>query len=372
MGKKKSAPTTPPPKTKTGAKRSSPTQVDSPFKKASRRGEGVGEVKLKTSRLRSSSKAHSKTSTKAQKPKLKNKTKECTKGKGQRSKNKSFPIVGVGASAGGLEAFTQLLKPLPTNTGVAFVLVQHLDPKHESRLSELLSRTTQIPVTEVTDGTSVEPNHIYVIPPNTSMAILHGVLNLMPRVETRGQHMPIDYFLCSLAEDQENKAIGVILSGNASDGTVGLRAIKAEGGITFAQDEKSAKYEGMPRSAVAAGCVDFILPPEGIAKELMRIGRHPYVSHSVGTRHAVPLPKEEDDLKKIFILLRTATGVDFTYYRHTTIKRRIKRRMVVHKIDRLEDYTKYLQENPLRERFYTKISSSVLPAFFGTLKHLRH
>jgi two-component system CheB/CheR fusion protein len=161
--------------------------------------------------------------------------------------------VGVGASAGGLEAFQQLLKHLPTTTGMAFVFVQHLAPRYESMLSELLSRSTKIPVQEVKEGMKVAPDNIYVIPPNRKMVIADGVLHLMPRRESELQHMPIDCFLSSLAEDRKGRAVGVILSGTASDGTLGLRAIKAEGGITFAQDEKTAKYDSMPRNAIAAG-----------------------------------------------------------------------------------------------------------------------
>ncbi len=180
----------------------------------------------------------------------------------RQSRRALFPIVGVGASAGGLEAFTQFLKALGSGTEMAYVLVQHLDPSHESALTELLAKATEMPVGQVTDAKPVEPNHVYVIPPNVDMTISQGILHLTPRTETRGYHMPIDRFLRSLAEDQRSNAIGVILSGTASDGTLGLAAIKAEGGITFAQDEKSAKFAGMPQSAIAAGCVDFVLPPD--------------------------------------------------------------------------------------------------------------
>src|SRR5437660_1543019 len=210
--------------------------------------------------------------------------------------NKSFPIVGIGASAGGLEAFSQLLRNLPQKTGMAFTLVQHLDPKYGSILPETLSRVTKIPVREAADNMVVEPDHVYVIPPNTPLAILHGVLHLIAGTLTPGQHTPIDYFLRSLAQDRGPKAIGVILSGTASNGAQGLEAIKAAGGITFAQVEKSAEFAGMPQCAIAAGCVDLILPPRAIASELSRIGRHP------------------NQLRKIFLLLRNATGVDFTYY----------------------------------------------------------
>jgi len=187
------------------------------------------------------------------------------------------PIVGVGASAGGLEAFTELLKHLPMDTGLGFVLVQHLDPQHESALTQLLARATLMPVREVTNNLRVEANSVYVIPPNTNLTIVGGVLKLQRRQHTRTPTRSIDAFLESLAQDRRERAIGVILSGTASDGTLGLEAIKAEGGITFAQNE-SARYDSMPRSAVAAGCVDFVLRPEGIAKELARIAKHPYVA----------------------------------------------------------------------------------------------
>src|SRR5437763_14491831 len=174
----------------------------------------------------------------------------------QQSRRGLFPIVGVGASAGGLEAFTQLLKALGPGTGMAYVLVQHLDPTHESALTELLARATEMPVVQVTDAMPVEPTRVHVIPPNVDMIISQRVLRLTPRTEACGHHMPIDRFLRSLAEDHRSKAIGVILSGTASDGTLGFAAIKGEGGITFVQDEKSAKYDGMHRSAIAAACLD--------------------------------------------------------------------------------------------------------------------
>jgi two-component system CheB/CheR fusion protein len=182
-------------------------------------------------------------------------------------------------------------------------------------LTELLSRATPLRVLEVRDGMLIEPNHVYVIPPNANMAVLHGRLSLMPRTEIRGQHMPIDFFFRSLADDQKSRAIGVILSGTASDGTEGLRAIKVEGGLTFSQDEQSAKYDGMPHSAIAAGVVDFVLSPEGIARELTRIGRHPYVTLAPAPGRRV-IPGGEADLSKVFVLLRSATGVDFACISH--------------------------------------------------------
>jgi len=189
---------------------------------------------------------------------------------------KTCPIVGIGASAGGLEAVTVLLNHLPIDTGFGFVLVQHLDPQHESALTHLLARATALPVTEIKQNLPVEPNHVYVIPPNASLRIQRGILTLQPRPATRTPHHPIDFFLESLAEDCQDRAIGVILSGTATDGTLGLEAIKGQGGITFAQDG-SARYDSMPRSAIASGSVDFVLSPEAIAKEITRIARHPYV-----------------------------------------------------------------------------------------------
>jgi two-component system CheB/CheR fusion protein len=259
--------------------------------------------------------------------------------------SKAFPIVGIGASAGGLEAFSELLRHLPEQTGMAFVLVQHLDPKHGSDLREILARTTKIPVQEVIDGAVVEPDHIYVIPPNTSMALKEGVLRLAARVLTRGQHMPIDHFLRSLAEACGNRAISVILSGTASDGTEGSRAVKAAGGITFAQDQQSAKYGSMPHSAVASGCVDFVLPPAGIVQELTQIGKHPYLT-PVARQKADEGLAGGDQMEALLALLRDATGVDFTHYKQTTLQRRIKRRMVLRKLEKLKDYVRFVRNTP--------------------------
>jgi two-component system, chemotaxis family, CheB/CheR fusion protein len=278
-----------------------------------------------------------------------------------------FPIVGIGASAGGLEAFTQLLQHLPLDTGMGFVLVQHLDPAHASSLTQLLARATQLPVHEVSNNMPVQPNHVYVIPPNTAMAISHGNLKLEPRLETSGAHRSIDYFFESLAQDQRERAVGVILSGTASDGTLGLEAIKAEAGITFAQDE-SAKYDSMPRSAIIAGCVDFILSPEKIAKELAHLARHPYVATGPAAaleefeEAETPLPigarkqrrseadaasdeGEKNGFKKILILLRNHAAVDFSLYKPTTILRRINRRMVLNKLTTPDSYARILRGN---------------------------
>src|SRR5438552_1990014 len=247
----------------------------------------------------------------------------------------TFPVVGIGASAGGLEAFSQLLKELPADTGMAFVLIQHLDPTHESRLSDVLSRTTAMPVLAVTDHLPVEPDHVYVIPSNADMTIGGGVLTLTPRAKV-DHYKPIDHFFRSLAQEQQRLAIGVVLSGTGSDGTLGLHAIKAADGITFVQDEKSAKHAGMPESARATA--DFVLPPAEIARELTRISGHPYV------RQALPSPagraqlQEGADVSAVLRVVRTITGADFAQYKPASVRRRIARRMLLQKTDDLKPY----------------------------------
>lgn len=263
-----------------------------------------------------------------------------------RGQEQDTTIVAIGASAGGVEALTDLMNYLPTDTGMAFVLVQHLDPKHHSILTELLARKTAMTVTEVSHGLPVKPNQVYVIPPNATMSISDHTLHLGPREDSHGAHMAVDHFMRSLAEQKGNRAIGVIMSGSGSDGTLGMAEIQAHGGVTFAQDEATAKYDGMPRSAVVAGCVDYVLPPKGIAKELERIARHPYLARKIMSGAAEVLPTVGSGLNTIFQVLRRATGVDFTHYRQTTILRRIQRRMVVHKIDDIEQYAKFVQSHP--------------------------
>ena len=254
-------------------------------------------------------------------------------------------IVGVGASAGGLEAFEQFLAALPADTGMGFVLVQHLAPHHESILRELLSKTTSMPVIEVREGITVQPNHVYVIPPNATMSIMDGVLHLSPLGEERGQRMPIDIFFRSLAEDQQGRAIGVVLSGTASDGTVGLHAIKSLGGVTFAQDDNTAKYNAMPRNAVAGGSVDFVLPPELIARELSSVSKHVYLLAPDDQEETSENTAEDEALAKVYSILRSFSRVDFSFYKPGTIKRRISRRMILQKIDTLEAYVQLLRKN---------------------------
>lgn len=257
-----------------------------------------------------------------------------------------FLIAAIGASAGGVEASTELISRLPMNTGMAFVLIQHLDPKHHSMLAELLARKTKMPVAEVKDGMNVEADHVYVIPPDAALSITDHTFRVNPRSTTRGVHMPIDQFMRSLAEAQGNCAVGVILSGTGSDGTLGLAEIQAQGGVTMVQDETTAKYDGMPRSAISAGCVDLILPPQEIARELTRLARHPYVKPVANAEEKLPHVHETPTLRLIYQLIRRSAGVDFTHYRQTTIRRRIERRMAVNKIERVDEYLKFLQTNP--------------------------
>jgi two-component system CheB/CheR fusion protein len=252
----------------------------------------------------------------------------------------SFPIVGIGASAGGLEALEALTKRLSAD-GMAFVVLQHLAPGHESVLTDILARDTSMKVVTVKDGMPVDLNHIYVAPPNVDLAIHQRVLRLMtPASNRRGPRLSIDAFFRSLAADQGGLAIGVLLSGAGTDGTLGLKAIKEEGGITFVQEPSTAGQPSMPQSALDAGYADFCLSPEKIGDELMCLSTHPYVA-------VVRPPKvfDEDVRSKLFVLLRDAFGVDFAAYKQTTIERRIQRRMALHKLERLEDYVKYLEAN---------------------------
>jgi two-component system CheB/CheR fusion protein len=290
----------------------------------------------------------------------------------ERAETSCPTIVGVGASAGGLEAFTELLRHLPDDTGMAFVLIQHLDPKHESHLTELLSKTSKMPVSEVKGETRIEANHVYVIAPRHNLGISDGVL-LTPTRPTSGCNMPIDSFLRDLAADRGSKSIGVVLSGTASDGTLGLQAIKAGGGTTFAQDAQSAKSDGMPKSAIAAGVVDHVLPPSGIALHLVALA---HGARFAAEPHEATAAPEDGELAKILRLVQSATGVDFTHYKHGTLVRRIKRRMVLRGFERLEDYGRDLEQN--RQEANTLCESCFItvtaffrePAVFEELKRL--
>ncbi len=263
-------------------------------------------------------------------------------GKDEWGKTSSFPIVGIGASAGGLEALKMLLENLPSDTGMAFVIIQHLAPGQVSMLTEILSRSTQMPVHKATQGVEVEPNEVFVIPPDNSMTIINDNLQLHPRQQDLKS---IDTFLTSLAVERKTQAIGVILSGTGADGTEGLKSIKAEGGITFVQDPETAQYPGMPQSAIAAETGYFILAPDRIAKELARISKHPQIIRAE-ILAAQPKPTKEEYTKVIFTMLKGAFGVDFTHYKESTISRRITRRMVINQIDNLKDYITFVRSHP--------------------------
>jgi len=262
------------------------------------------------------------------------------------SDSASFPIVGIGASAGGLAAFEAFFSGMPAdrNPDMAFVLVQHLAPDHKSILTDLVKRYTRMLVSEVEDGIAVQPNSVYIIPPNRDMAFINGTLQLLEPAFPRGQRLPIDFFFRSLAQDQHGRAICIVLSGTGSDGTHGLREIKSEGGMAMAQTPESTEFDGMPRSAIATGLVDYVLPPSEMPARLLA-----YAAHAFGQKTRSPSGKpagKEDSLQKIALLLRAKTGHDFSLYKHNTINRRVERRMTVHQIERLEEYIRYLQKYP--------------------------
>jgi two-component system CheB/CheR fusion protein len=280
-----------------------------------------------------------------------------------------FPIVAIGASAGGLEAYKEFFLALPLDTGMAFVLIQHLDPSHESMLREIIAKSTKMPVEEVKSGVTIRPNYVYVIPPNALMALAGGVFRLSPRGKGPGQHLAVNFFMHSLARERKTGAIAIVLSGTGADGTAGMEDIKAEGGITFAQDPATAKYDGMPRSAIDSGCADFIFAPKDMAKELRRIQHHPYVhlekseeedasvekpgaEESGAEPQDLGLPSPESpssharDFIAVLAQLRKSTGVDFSQYKPNTIHRRALRRMLLLKVDSLREYASHLKEYP--------------------------
>jgi two-component system CheB/CheR fusion protein len=240
-----------------------------------------------------------------------------------------------------------MLAHLPADTGLAFVFVQHLDPKHRSNLSEILARLSPIPVRQATDGLEIEPNHLYVIPPDAALEIANQALRITPRSPaSSGPHAPIDHFLQSLAQECGSRAIGVILSGAGSDGSAGLETVKAAGGMTFAQDPATAKFSSMPQAAIARGCVDFVLSPEAVADELTKLGHHPYIAEDENARSLQPATATKDGFDPILKLLRDDTSVDFALYRENTVQRRILRRLALHNIGSLEEYRQLLEKDP--------------------------
>ena len=260
-----------------------------------------------------------------------------------RQKDPLFPIVGIGASAGGLEALEIFLSHVPSGSGLAFVIVQHLDPTHQGIMPELLQRVTAMKVFQVKDRMKVEPNCVYVIPPNKDMSILHGILYLFAPVAPRGLRLPIDFFFRALAEDRQEGSIGVILSGMGSDGTLGLKAIKEKAGVVLVQEPASAKFDSMPRSAIGAGLADIVAPVEELPDKIIAYFRHALI---IAKTEFPLVEKDQSALEKVLILLRAKSGHDFSLYKKNTVYRRIERRMSIHQISRIAGYVRYLQENP--------------------------
>ena len=254
-----------------------------------------------------------------------------------------FAVVGMGASAGGLEALEEFFQKMPADSGMAFVVVQHLDPTHDDMLAELLQRNTTMPVRRVQDGMTVEPDHVYVIPPNRDLSVLHGVLYLLEQATTRGPRLPIDFFFRSLAEDMRERSVGVILSGMGSDGTSGLRAISESGGAVFVQDPASAKFDSMVRSAIQEGLADVIAPVGELPARILE-----YVHQAAGPQATGrdTMGEYASGLEKALILLRRQTGHDFSAYKRSTIWRRIERRMNLHHLGSIDDYVRYVRNNP--------------------------
>ena len=260
-----------------------------------------------------------------------------------------FPIVAIGASAGGLEAVSELLAALPARSEMAYVVIQHLDPDHPSLLAELLGKRAAMPVEPIHAGLILEPGHVYVIPPNVTLTLNEDRFELSPRVN--GPHHPIDLFFISLAESRADAAIGVVLSGGDADGTLGVQAIKQGGGIALAQSPESARFPNMPEHTIDTGCVDFVGRPSQIAQELVRLGRHPYLRSSAvdpPQKDAEEVPSaatEENTLRHIFRRLRSSHGVDFTHYKRSTLRRRLARRMALRKAEELTDYVAMLEDD---------------------------
>src|SRR5256885_6348342 len=244
----------------------------------------------------------------------------------------------------------ELLRHLPARTGMAFVIVQHLDPHHGSRLANLLSKATSMPVTEIAGTTTPKPNAVYVQPPNKCVIAKNGKLTLVRRTERL--NIAIDHFFESLAEECGSRAIGIVLSGTGSDGTAGLRAIKAAGGLTFAQSEDSAKFDAMPRSAIRAGFVDLVLPPGDIAREIERVANHPYIRRPLSDPDEIEKAayRQADDLGRIFLSLRKQMGVDFSSYKESTLIRRIQRRIALHRLEKMGQYARGLRDNKKRSQ----------------------
>jgi len=311
-----------------------------------------------------------------------NETSDSLSDKTVNSKKDQFPIVGIGASAGGLEALEQFFGNMPEDSGMAYVVIQHLDPNHKGMMSELLQRNTEMKVITVTDRLKIKQNCVYVIPPNKSMSILNGTLHLFKPIETRGLRLPVDYFFRSLADDRQEQSIGIILSGMGSDGSLGLKAIKEKAGIVLVQEPESAKFDSMPRSAIGAVLVDIVAPANELPAKLLSITKT-----TIRKSETPELEKDSSSLEKIIILLRTQTGNDFSQYKKNTMYRRIERRMGIHQISKIVSYVRYLQENPSEIEILFKelligvtnffrdvavwehLKNKVLPKMFAEMEH---
>ncbi|MBN2700409.1 MAG: PAS domain-containing protein [Methylothermaceae bacterium] len=265
-------------------------------------------------------------------------------GSGKLDGGSGFPVVGIGASAGGLEALEELFENMPTDTGMAFVVVTHQHPGHTSLLPELLRKETEMKVIEAGDGIKLRPNSVYVSPSGGYLSIMNATLRCKEAENKQAPHLPIDYFFRSLAEDQKERAICIVLSGTGTDGTLGVKAIKGESGMAMVQQPQSAKYAGMPSSAIATGLVDYVVPPAAMPRQLVAYAKGPYLTNVHVASELPALP--EEPIQKIIVLLRTRTGHDFSAYKRNTIRRRIDRRMNVHQIKKPNQYLRYLQENP--------------------------
>ena len=283
----------------------------------------------------------------------------------------NFLYVGIGASAGGLDALKKFLSNVPENNGMTFIIVQHMDPTHKSGLVNILSHNTSMQVQQVEDGVQAKPENVYIIPPNKELGILDGKLQLMEPTESHGLRMPINYFFTSLAQDQKDRGVGIILSGFGSDGSIGLKTIKANGGICIAQEPSTASSEGMPMSAINTGLVDMVLKPEEMPEKLVTYRKS---SRKVLKKILTPEDETVQVLRKIFMLIRNKTGHDFSQYKKSTINRRIGRRMNINQIEEISQYLRYLQENPQEiDQLYKEFLINVTnffrdPEAFNSLK----
>jgi len=301
--------------------------VKTPVKKAAKKKKVVSGNKKKVSPENTLSKSKSKSKSKSI----------------RRSNNNAFPIVGIGASAGGLEALEGFFSSMPPESNIAIVVIQHLAPRYKSIMGSLLKKYTKMKIFEINDGMKVEPNSIYLNPPDNDVAIMNRTLQLIKPLASHAVRLPIDGFFRSLSEDLGAKAFCIVLSGTGTDGTLGLRAIKGEGGMAMVQEEGQAKYDSMPRSAINTGLVDYILPVEKMPDELVKYIKHPFIEKDVIT--GTTEQKYQNNITKILLQVRSTTGHDFSNYKQNTIRRRIERRMAVHQIDKISLYLDYVRGN---------------------------